>query len=510
MRSATRRTAHLDGSRPAELLEARRLLADAGVFISFGAPRYDVPEDAGAAVVTVRRSGDTTVPVDVTYKLFGGPEYLGGATPGVDFADVSGTLSFAPGETEKPISIPVVDDALAERNEWIRITFTAASGGARGVEPNHTQINILDNDSPGVLALSQREYRVDEGAGTATITVTRGGTLRGEVGVSYQAATPPHAAIYPPPPNLAFPPEDFEAVTGTITFADGQTSATFAVPIVQDAVAEPEQFFAVYLFRPTGGATLASLRESESRVVIVDDDTPPPPDPEPQPPADDEVDPPLPTVDGTAGADRILLLARPGGRVAAFVNGALQGVFHAPDGLRINGGDGNDVIHASRAGTPVILDGGAGHDLLTGGAAGDLLIGGDGNDRVAGGPGNDLIIGGAGADRLGGDGGDDLLVAGTTDYDPAAAAGIAALRGLLARWNLPLDYASRVAAVTTEAPPPAPAGSPLLTAQTANTDTAIDFLTGHAGQDLFFADAHRTRFRDFMPGRVVGERVIEL
>ena len=512
MRSATRRNTNVLHWLPPERLEPRRLLADAaGVFVSFGAARYDVPEDAGAAVVTVRRSGDTTGATDVTYKLFGGPAYLIGATPGADFEDVSGTITFAPGETAKTFSVPIVDDTLAEGNEWIRITFTAASGGARGAEPAHTQIHILDNDSPGVLALSQREYRVDEGAGTATITVTRGGTLRGEVGVSYQAATPPHSAVFPPPPNIAFHGEDFEPVSGTITFADGQTTATFTVPIVQDAAPEPEQFFGVYLSRPTGGATLASLRESEARVVIVDDDAvPPPPDPEPQPPDDGEAEPPVPVVDGTAGADRILLLARPGGRVAVFVNGAHRGVFDAPGGIRVNGGGGNDAIHAGRVATPVILDGGAGHDLLVGGFAGDLLLGGDGHDRVSGGPSHDLLVGGAGSDRLGGDGGDDILVAGTTDFHPATAAGIDALRGLLAHWNGSGDYATRLAAVTTAAPGPAPAGIPLLTPQTANTDAAMDVLTGNVGRDLFFADTQRTRFRDFVVGRVPGETLVEL
>jgi Ca2+-binding RTX toxin-like protein len=48
----------------------------------------------------------------------------------------------------------------------------------------------------------------------------------------------------------------------------------------------------------------------------------------------------------------------------------------------------------------VVLDGGAGHDLLVGGAGLDALIGGDGDDTLEGGRGLDVLTGGAGADRF--------------------------------------------------------------------------------------------------------------
>ena len=512
MRTATRRAAprhpatHSVPGCPtaAERLEPRRLLADAVALFSFDPALQDVPEDAGAATVTIRRGGDTTTAVDVTYKIFGAPTFLGGATPGDDFDDVSGTVSFAPGETAKTVTLPIADDALAEGNEFVRINFIAVSGApGRGESPYQARITILDNDSPGVLALAQQEFRVDEGAGAATITVTRGGTLRGEVSVNYAAAAPPMvaAAIYPPPPGFAEAGTDFEPVSGTLTFADGQASATFTVPVVQDAVDEPDERFAVYLTQPGGGATLASPADSESHVVILDDDAAPPP-----------VDPdaPVPTVEGTAGPDRILLLARPDRQVAVFVNGASRGAFDATNGLRVNGGGGNDVIHAGRAGAPVILDGGPGHDALTGGPLADLLIGGDGNDRAFGGPGHDMLIGGGGADRLGGGGSDDLLVAGTTDFDAATGAGTAALRSLLARWSSADDYAARVAAVTTAGPAPATGAVAIINADTAHTDTSLDILTGHVGQDLFLADARRPHFRDLLPGRGTNETLVEL
>lgn len=69
--------------------------------------------------------------------------------------------------------------------------------------------------------------------------------------------------------------------------------------------------------------------------------------------------------------------------------------------LTLTGTDGNDV-----------RIGGAGADIVHGGAGNDMLSGEDGRDIVLGGDGNDDIFGGKGADMLYGDGGDDRIFAG--------------------------------------------------------------------------------------------------
>jgi Ca2+-binding RTX toxin-like protein len=69
------------------------------------------------------------------------------------------------------------------------------------------------------------------------------------------------------------------------------------------------------------------------------------------------------------------------------------------DQLRVNGGDGDDVLEASGlAGGAIqlVLDGGAGNDILVGSAGDDVLLGGDGDDVIIGGGGNDVIDAGPG------------------------------------------------------------------------------------------------------------------
>jgi len=74
----------------------------------------------------------------------------------------------------------------------------------------------------------------------------------------------------------------------------------------------------------------------------------------------------------------------------------------------IDGGDGNDRITYSGAGTAT-LRGGAGNDQLTGSTAADSLSGGDGEDKLFGEAGNDNLDGGAGNDSIFGGTGDDTI-----------------------------------------------------------------------------------------------------
>lgn len=79
--------------------------------------------------------------------------------------------------------------------------------------------------------------------------------------------------------------------------------------------------------------------------------------------------------------------------------------------IRVNGGDGNDVIaldETNGALPAAELFGGDGNDTLTGGSGSDLLSGGNGNDTLFGHAGNDTLVGGDGNDFVDGDQGADI------------------------------------------------------------------------------------------------------
>jgi Ca2+-binding RTX toxin-like protein len=86
---------------------------------------------------------------------------------------------------------------------------------------------------------------------------------------------------------------------------------------------------------------------------------------------------------------------------------------HITAPVMMDGGAGNDLLVAGDG--AAMLLGGAGNDTLRGGVGDDSLSGGDGDDTLDGGAGNDVLSGGAGNDTLRGGLGDDWLWGGDGD-----------------------------------------------------------------------------------------------
>jgi uncharacterized delta-60 repeat protein len=105
---------------------------------------YLVAENAGIANVTVERIGDTSGTITIDY--FTSP---GTAGAGVDYLEQNGTLSFAPGEAAKALTIPIFDDARVEDDEAIVVNLRNPSTGTLLGPRRSAILKILDDDRPG-------------------------------------------------------------------------------------------------------------------------------------------------------------------------------------------------------------------------------------------------------------------------------------------------------------------------------------------------------------------------
>jgi predicted outer membrane repeat protein len=124
--------------------------------------------------------------------------------------------------------------------------------------------------SPGTLQFSLANYSVGEGAGSATIVVTRVGGSAGAVGVTFATSD-----------GTATAGSDYTTAGGTLSWADGDTATkTFVVTIIDDTVVEGNETVNLTLSNPTGGATLGA--QATAILTIIDDDGAiPPPTPVP-------------------------------------------------------------------------------------------------------------------------------------------------------------------------------------------------------------------------------------
>src|SRR5438045_3191378 len=79
------------------------------------------------ATFTVSLAQATSQPVTVSYATANGT-----AQAGLDYLAASGSLTFAPGETTKTISVTILADSLAELDETFFINLSGAINGTIG------------------------------------------------------------------------------------------------------------------------------------------------------------------------------------------------------------------------------------------------------------------------------------------------------------------------------------------------------------------------------------------
>ncbi len=139
---------------------------------------------------------------------------------------------------------------------WGLAPVTATAGAA------NTGQSFGGAPQPGTLSIGDASVAEgDEGTTSLVFTVTRSGGSAGEVSASYALT------------NTTTSNDDFTGPTsGTVTFADGQTTATITISVVGDTNIEIDESFDLTLFNPTGGATIA---DNMATGTIFNDDLPP-------------------------------------------------------------------------------------------------------------------------------------------------------------------------------------------------------------------------------------------
>lgn len=147
---------------------------------------------------------------------------------------------------------------------------TATITGASNLTGNWTLVE--DAAIAGSIQFDQPlgNYQVFEGVGATTIGLTRTGGTTGSVTVTFTVTG-----------GTATQGVDCSAgndffITGgatTVTFADGQNTASIPVTFCHDTIDEPDETMNISLSNPTGGATLGS--PSSAVITLVDDDPTP-------------------------------------------------------------------------------------------------------------------------------------------------------------------------------------------------------------------------------------------
>jgi aryl-phospho-beta-D-glucosidase BglC (GH1 family) len=230
-----------------------------GLLALVEAPMLGGGSSSGVATFTVTLSRPSSQAVTVAFATVDGT-----VKQGQDYTPVSGTLTFAPGETQKTIAVPLLGDTIAEPNETFFVRLSNPTGAS--VSDGEGMGTVVDDDTVPPPSVTIQDVRVDEGQ------EGQGGTRVAAFTVSLSRASDQAVTVsYATVDGTARAGGDYTAVAGALTFAPGVTSLTVSVPILGDTLVEGDETFRVLLSNPTN----ASLATAQALGTIVDDDRPP-------------------------------------------------------------------------------------------------------------------------------------------------------------------------------------------------------------------------------------------
>lgn len=139
--------------------------------IALEAASFQIAEESGPLVLTLRRTNGRTGAVSVQVSTTNGS-----ATAGSDFTGLSNVLvEFADNANTTTVAIPITADSRAESHETFQVTLSSATSGASLGSPSRAEVLILEPDvqKPRLTLLQPTaDQRVNEGAVTVSGQLT--------------------------------------------------------------------------------------------------------------------------------------------------------------------------------------------------------------------------------------------------------------------------------------------------------------------------------------------------
>merc|ERR1719283_810914 len=225
--------------------------------IMFDPPHYTVMESVGTFEVTIiREGGDLNTTIQVDYKTEDGTA----SHPG-DYIEAVGTLTFGPGETQKMVTLEVLDDDVFEEDEhfYIRISNLRRKDGKdfkqisvtdeEGVSkmqpncqlgtPHMATIMILDDDHGGIFGFDDSEAEIVESVGTFDLEIKRISGARGKVAIPFNTED-----------GTAKEGAHYEAQEGELIFVNEETSKTISLNVIDEESYEKSLIMYVNIGEP--------------------------------------------------------------------------------------------------------------------------------------------------------------------------------------------------------------------------------------------------------------------
>ncbi|HRW08234.1 MAG TPA: Calx-beta domain-containing protein, partial [Caldilineaceae bacterium] len=178
----------------------------------------------------------------------------GSASSGGDYGAVNSTLMIPVGETEASFTIPIMEDALDEADETIRLVMSNPQGAILGAIKQMV-LSIVDNDAPPTLSVS---------GGTALETAS---VVQFHFVLSAASGQPITLTINTVNGTASAPTDFVALVNHKVVIPIGAKNTTVEVTLVDDNLnEETEEFFL------SVSAENATLTAGQASAKITDND----------------------------------------------------------------------------------------------------------------------------------------------------------------------------------------------------------------------------------------------
>jgi hypothetical protein len=172
-----------------------------------------------------------------------------------DYVPTSGTLTFAAGQTSALITVIVKGDQNIEPDETFSVVLSNPGAGTiLGAATTAVATIVNDDLQANVSILGSTVNNVAAGTTQGFFTVSLSHSLGAQATVQYATAN-----------NTALAGVDYQATSGTLTFAPGEVTKTVPVTIIGDPNPDDVDRFFVNLTNPSANAILTT---SQAEIVI--------------------------------------------------------------------------------------------------------------------------------------------------------------------------------------------------------------------------------------------------
>ncbi|NWV48163.1 GPR98 protein, partial [Daphoenositta chrysoptera] len=246
--------------------------------LNFASPSRVVllPEENKTVQLFINREFGSLGAINITYATVPGLVSLSNQTegtlaePGADYVAVSDSVILEEGETSTAINVTILEDDVPEVQEFFLVNLTSvelimnhstSSTPRLDVEGLASQIIIDANDGvSGVVEWEGTNFEVNESHGNLTIMAYRNKGSYGNVSVFFYAQ------------NLeAQLGLDFNVISRTLFFADGERNKSVVVEICDDDIPEGVEKFQLILTNPSFGLELGENTTATITIFANDD-----------------------------------------------------------------------------------------------------------------------------------------------------------------------------------------------------------------------------------------------